>query len=128
MTTVLLVDDEPDALSAFGLLLQMSGYHVEPAANGDEALQRMAMVRPDIVVTDWMMPGRGGKELCAELRRSNGPYGNIPVIVTSGAMDALLDRSLYDRFLRKPLLFDELLQAIRELLAQQSASDMPGSA
>lgn len=115
---LLLVDDEPDTLSVFGMLLEFSGYEVTIAQDGAEALRRAAEKRPEVVVTDWMMPGMNGRRLCAELRREGSTFASVPIIVASAAMlPPEGEQTLYDRFLRKPVLIEELIRAIEECLA-----------
>jgi len=117
MTSVLLIDDEPDTLSVFAMLLEMSGYRVVQASDGGEALRLLARSSPDVIVTDWMMPGMNGRALCAELRREGSAFAQVPIIVASAAMQAPEGaQRLYDRFLRKPLIFDDLLREIEEVL------------
>src|SRR5665213_576406 len=54
--TVLLVDDERDALEALATALESFGYHVATAANGAEAIDKATLMRPEAVVTDLLMP------------------------------------------------------------------------
>jgi CheY-like chemotaxis protein len=120
---VLLIDDEPDTLSVFCMLLEMSGYRVVTALDGDEALQRIASTRPDVVVTDWMMPGMNGHALCAELRKEGSDWSSVPIIVASAAMQPPEGAErLYDRFVRKPLLIDDLLREIEGVLRERRIS------
>ena len=70
MTTVLLIDDEPDTLAVYAMLLELAGYRVLKALDGAQALQALAATVPDIIVTDWMMPGINGKALCEQLRQA----------------------------------------------------------
>lgn len=68
MTAILVVDDEFDSRRALEILLQLHGFEVTPAANGDEALQVLRNRDVDIIVTDWMMPVMSGKELIERVR------------------------------------------------------------
>ena len=63
--------------------LEERGYEVETASNGAEALQRMGAVRPDLIVTDMMMPRMTGAEFITVLK-SNPTTASIPVIVIAG--------------------------------------------
>jgi DNA-binding response OmpR family regulator len=58
--TILVVDDEPDLLHAVRLYLEMEGYQVLAATNGEEALDKLRTKLPDLVVLDVMMPGMTG--------------------------------------------------------------------
>lgn len=113
MTTVLLIDDEPDTVTIYALLLEMSGYRVMQAHDGSQALHSIGKSAPDVVVTDWMMPGMNGRELCEELRREGSPHATIPIVVASAAMEPPEGaQCLYDRFVRKPVVIDELIRVI----------------
>ena len=117
MKSILLVDDEPDTVSIYTMLLEMSGYKVTGVSEGAEALTAIVSVRPDVIVTDWMMPGIDGAKLCEELRSEASEFKNIPIIVISAAMEAPEGaQRLYDRFLRKPITVDELILSIKGLL------------
>src|SRR5690606_9580668 len=68
MQTVLVVDDELGILEALADLLREEGYRVLTAVHGREALERMAELRPDLVLTDWMMPVLDGPALVERIR------------------------------------------------------------
>ena len=79
MPTVLIVDDSPvDRQLAGGLLLQESGFHVEYAKHGAEALEKMKLSVPDVVLTDVIMASMGGLELVAQIRKR---FPTVPTIL-----------------------------------------------
>lgn len=82
--TVLIVDDEPEALQLFARMLRSSGrsYRVLRAASGAQALALMRERRPDAVVLDMVMPGMDGFEVL-EVKRQDPDLRPIPVIVVS---------------------------------------------
>ncbi len=86
--TVLIADDEPDALQLFGRMLASSGrrYRVLLARDGREALQILRECRPDVILLDLIMPNMDGFQLL-ERRRSDPALRGIPVIIVS-AQDA----------------------------------------
>jgi DNA-binding response OmpR family regulator len=90
--------------------------HVTTALDGWEAFAQANSRAPDTVVTDWHMPRVDGLAFCPMLRHAN-PDSRMPVILLSSEMPPT-DRStfLYDRYLRKPVALDELLQLIRRLV------------
>lgn len=66
---ILVVDDEPFALSILERLLKQEGYSVQLANNGQEALKGCSKFKPDLVLLDLMMPGMNGEDVCRELRK-----------------------------------------------------------
>lgn len=117
---VLVVDDDPDvALLVKTVLERRAGCLVDVAADGRSAIERVAAVRPDIVVTDIEMPGLNGLELLAELRRT---VPTVPVIVMTAhvsveyAVSAL--RAQADEFLTKPLDNARLVESVTRLVEE----------
>ena len=121
MKKVLLVDDEPDFLSVVRMRLSKSGYDVVCAHHGKDALDKIKLRKPDVVVTDVMMPVMDGVDLYQELK-SNEDTKNIPVIVMT-VKDKLEDsfRAVgIDEFVAKPFEMDELLKKLETFgIAQQ---------
>ncbi|QYG11701.1 response regulator [Microbacterium sp. PAMC22086] len=111
---VLVVDDDPDvALLVKTVLERRAGCIVDVAGDGLSAVERVAAMRPDVVVTDIEMPGLSGLELLAELRRT---VPSVPVVVMTAhvsveyAVSAL--RAQADEFLTKPLDNGKLVEAV----------------
>ncbi|MFS2055303.1 response regulator, partial [Variovorax sp. CT11-76] len=80
---VLIVDDVPDNLAVLHDALDESGYTVLIATNGEQALQRAAQARPDIVLLDAMMPGIDGFEVARRLK-ADGMTSHIPIVFMTG--------------------------------------------
>ncbi|MGJ3701519.1 response regulator transcription factor [Variovorax sp. AFSI2.2] len=80
---VLIVDDVPDNLAVLHDALDESGYTVLIATNGEQALQRAAQARPDIVLLDAMMPGIDGFEVARRLK-ANAATAHIPIVFMTG--------------------------------------------
>jgi len=83
---ILLVDDNRSGLQARRVVLEELGYETDAAGDVEEALQKAAQHHFDLVVTDFMMPGRNGDELIRELRQAGQ---EIPIVLISGFVDAL---------------------------------------
>lgn len=113
---ILCVDDESDMLTLLRLFLSAKGFEVIAATNGAAALDLIDEHRPDLIITDCVMPGMSGLELCRTLR-DRAATRDIPVILYSGRDLSDVDRNLFDRFLLKPAKLDALARAIRGLLA-----------
>lgn len=81
MATILIVDDEPDIREVIRFTLEESGFRVLEAAHADDA-RRLIAEQPDLVLLDWMLPGRSGLELAAQLKQ-NAKTRTIPIIMIS---------------------------------------------
>ena len=114
---ILVVDDDHAVREALRRSLTYNGYGVELAADGGEALQKIAAGRPDAVVLDVMMPRVDGLETCRRLRAAGD---EVPVLVLT-ARDSVADRVAgldagADDYLPKPFALEELLARLRALL------------
>ena len=116
MMRVLLVDDEPEMLEAWSFALEFAGYDVDLARNGEQALQTIGKRRPDLIITDLMMPGMSGEDLCRALRESP-QWADIPILLHSSVHVATMTASprLWDAVLRKPAQMAALLATIEKL-------------
>jgi CheY-like chemotaxis protein len=116
-TSVLLVDDEFSSAEVLGLVLAGEGYQVTVVPDARQALERLQDAAPELLVTDFMMPGMNGAQLADAVRERAG-FERIPVLLISGAPESALRpyaRS-YDAFLRKPFGLDEFLSVLQKLL------------
>lgn len=110
---VLIVEDEASILLALRMLLEMEGYRISEAGDGSEAIAVLARERPDLVITDYMMPGLNGGELVRRLR-SDALLRELPVILISAV--AVRDtgvQTLVDAYVGKPPDLDALLELVR---------------
>ena len=116
-TRVLVVDDEPAVREALRRALALEGYDVELAANGAEALKRVAAAEPDLVVLDVLMPEVDGIAACRRLRAEGNRVPVLMLTARAGIGDRVdgLDAGA-DDYLVKPFALEELLARIRALL------------
>ena len=123
MPRVLVVEDEARMRRSLADGLRAAGFEVETAATGDDGT-RLATSRPfDCIVLDWMLPGRDGLQVLADLRRS----GRVLPVLLLTARDAVEDRVLgldsgAEDYLVKPFAFAELLARLRVLLRRGRAN------
>jgi DNA-binding response OmpR family regulator len=82
MTRILAVDDDPMLQHLVRLNLELDGFEVETASDGDEALEMVESFAPDLVVLDIMMPRRDGWDVCTMLK-NDARYAGIPVVLLS---------------------------------------------
>ncbi|WP_137124610.1 phosphate regulon transcriptional regulator PhoB [Roseomonas sp. HF4] len=117
--TILVVEDEAALLTLLRYNLEKQGFRVEEAADGQEALLRVAEARPDLVLLDWMLPALSGIEVCRQLRRRPGTRDLPIIMVTARTEDQDAVRALdtgADDYIAKPFVMDALLARIRALL------------
>ncbi|MEA3085856.1 MAG: hypothetical protein QOC89_3553 [Paraburkholderia sp.] len=115
MASVLLVDDDAEALAAWAANCAGDGFEVKIASDGQSALAMFIESPVDVVVADWRMPVMSGSELCHRLRTLPG-LADVVFILVSGEPSPPAFVS-YDGFLRKPVDAQILLATIRRLLA-----------
>ena len=110
------VDDEPVVRGEVVAYLEREGFHVEEAATGNEALNRINDSRPDLVVLDVMLPELDGFSVLTELSRG----GDVPVILLTGCDDvetrAAGMKLGVSEFLCKPFAHHELIERINNQL------------
>jgi CheY-like chemotaxis protein len=116
-SSVLLVEDDEDLAELLQELFHQVGWDVRLERNGAEALRALEQSRPDVMVTDCMMPQMGGLELLQRIGEIPG-LANLPVVLMSGA-DAMLEgvRRPSQRTMRKPFDPEKLVDLVRQMLA-----------
>ncbi|MDW8468505.1 MAG: response regulator [Burkholderiales bacterium] len=119
---VLIVDDEPNIVTALEYLLARSGYDVAVAEDGEAALAAVERERPDLVLLDIMMPRLNGYEVCRRLReRPDGGAIKIVILSAKGRdVDVAKGLSLgADLYVTKPFSSTELVARIAALLGDR---------
>jgi CheY-like chemotaxis protein len=97
---ILVIEDDPYAREALALLLDYYGYEVSSASNGNDGLALVTDATPDLVVTDWRMPGLSGLALCLALRQRRH---TMPIIVVTSADEVFTSEQPVNARLRKPI-------------------------
>jgi len=112
---VLIVEDNSDVRRLYAIGLNQRGYEVKLAANGAEAVERIAIEQPDVILLDWVMPLMDGGEVLARLE--GGPA--VPIIVISGhpPPPSITQDPRILCWLTKPVTIDELVTHIQGPLA-----------
>jgi anti-anti-sigma factor len=127
---ILVVDDDDDACSELSLFLSQKGYRAATANSASDAMRQFITLKPDVVITDYMMPGETGLDLLKKIKSKDR---SVIVIFMSGVADlktaaAAMKNDAFD-FLRKPIDLDELEMVIQQAIGRTSRekSDISGS-
>ena len=121
---ILIVDDEALILLGWETSLKSAGYDVKTALNGKEALEITLEQKPDIVITDLIIPEMNGVELC---RRIKSISPETEVVLISGHTKEIynyqrdfISAGGRDAVLTKPLSIDEMIKAVETIMSEKS--------
>ncbi len=116
VATVLVVDDDPAVADATGMLLEVEGYHVQTARDGNEAFSKIqGGLRPDMIISDYRLPGMNGVEVVRHIRDLAG--NDVPSILVTGdtSLNEIVAAGLPScAVLHKPINSEHLISLIRE--------------
>jgi two-component system, cell cycle response regulator len=130
---ILIADDDPTSRLIARAAVQRLGHHCDVVRDGNEAWEFFQANRPDVILSDWMMPGLTGIELCQNIRADGGAgYTYVILLTSQGARGQILAgmSAGADEYLVKPLDPDELgarllaaarVTALHQQLASQHA-------
>jgi len=120
---ILVVDDEVTIQELIRFNLEQSGFEVEIASDGNEALEKFEANKPDLIVLDVMLPGKDGYDVCKAIRKTS----NTPIIMLT-AKETELERVLglelgADDYITKPFSPLELVARIKAVLRRSSGQE-----
>lgn len=118
MTRLLIVDDEPFTIDMLQTFLEINGYEIFSALNGEDGLILVKVEQPDIMILDLMLPDIEGYEVCQRLRGYPDTAG-LPILILSARAEASSrERAIKagaDGYLTKPVQFGDLLSELERL-------------
>jgi DNA-binding response OmpR family regulator len=121
MKRILVIEDEPQMLLGLRDNLELEGYDVQTAADGDEGLHKASSTAPDLVILDIMLPKRNGFDVCRELRARNVSTPIVMLTARSAETDKVLGLELgADDYVTKPFSITELLARVRAVLRRSN--------
>lgn len=124
MTRILYVEDEADLRTTVVEVLEEEGFETASACNGAEGLAAADVFRPDIVITDWLMPVMTGIDMIRCLRAEGSRFAKTPVIMVSAhASQGEIDQALSMGaccYMTKPFDFDALLDRIEAFMSRKA--------
>lgn len=130
MPKVLVADDSMAVRKVAERLLVQAGLEVALASSGEEALAWLAKEKPDVIISDVIMPGRSGYDVCAFVR-SQANLADTPVLLISGIVNEEVTRQVEqcraNGVLKKPFQGSSLQDKVKELLALRQAAAAPSA-
>ena len=118
---ILVVDDEPDLVETVRFPLEMEGYQVLVAYNGEDGLNQARKDGPDLIILDLMLPKLDGYKVC-RLLKFDERYKHIPVLMLTAKTqekDRLLGKETgADEYMTKPFDIDKLLEKVKFYLSK----------
>ena len=122
MATILVVDDDEPILKLMQDILEPEGHSVLTAPNGRDALSVVKHDRPDLIISDIMMPLLSGPDMCLWIKLDPN-YSSIPVVLMSAVSNKPdPDSCDYNAFLAKPFELHELLSVVDQMLPRSFGS------
>lgn len=116
---VLLVDDEEGTIKTVGKRLELAGFEVLVAMDGEDALAKVREAHPDVIVLDLLLPKLSGLKVCATLKQDPA-HQRIPIIILTGKEDVVDERACRecgaDAYLTKSAGTSALVEHITSLL------------
>lgn len=108
---ILIVEDDSDVRRLYAIGLNQHGFEVKLAANGADAMERIARERPDVILLDWLLPLMDGNEVLTKLSGDSGS-ASIPIIVISGQPAPATLPPRIHCWLTKPVTMEDLIERI----------------
>jgi DNA-binding response OmpR family regulator len=125
--TLLVVDDERELGDAVTQIFARRGYRVIGASDGNEALERVAHERPDLILLDLHLPKLDGWQVCRRLKQDPAT-ADIPIIMMTAANPTMAEAQEglelgADEYVAKPFLREVLIHNVERLLGREGDSD-----
>jgi DNA-binding response OmpR family regulator len=127
---ILVADDDATSLLLLRMELQSLGHDCDTATDGTEAWSAFQTGHPDVVISDWMMPGQSGPELCENIRAHTHGTNVYLILLTSHGADSQIREGISagaDDYLLKPLDPEELGVRLAAAAGRLATPDVLGS-
>jgi len=120
MAKIMVVDDEPDIVYLVSKMLKKEGFEVAGATSGEDALEKIDSIDPDLILLDVMMPGISGWETSKQIKQ-NPKYSSVPIaMLTVKSSEEDMERSFQfascDAHIPKPIIRKKMMSTVQWLL------------
>ena len=127
--TVFFIDDSATMREVIKIAFRRENIEVVACHDGDAAITQMQQQHPDVVISDVIMPGKDGYEVCQQIKQTPG-FGNTPVVLMSGVVNRNVAEKAFavkaDELIRKPFQPQDLIARVKQLL--QNKKNVPAAA
>lgn len=113
--TIMIVDDQPDIRTTVKTLLEKNGYRVVTAVNGNDCLEKLKKMIPDLILLDIMMPGMPAKTVVEKIKKPKIIFFSV-VRTSEAEKENLLKNPIVVDFIQKPFKINEFLGIIKKNL------------
>jgi two-component system alkaline phosphatase synthesis response regulator PhoP len=123
---ILIADDEPDILEIISYNLKIEGYEVVTAKDGEDALQKAKLTKPDLIILDIMMPNKNGMEVCKILRSQPAFHETLIIFLTALNDELSHVRGLEygaDDYISKPVSPKVLVTKVNSLFRRMTKTE-----
>ncbi|MCX6817398.1 MAG: response regulator [Candidatus Aenigmarchaeota archaeon] len=117
---ILVVDDEESLRELVSAVLEHEGYDVATASDGEDCLNKLKTMSPDLILLDMMMPGMSGREVCDKIRKDPKTRGLKIAFLTvakfsEAGKDILKEMKVLD-YINKPFDNDDLVKRVKKMI------------
>src|SRR5271168_5057605 len=130
LPTVYFIDDSATMREVIKIAFRRENIHVITCSDAASALAQFEQNKPDVVITDVIMPDQDGYSVCSQIKQ-HPEYGAVPVVLMSGVVNkSVADKAVAvkaDELIRKPFQPQELIGRVKSLLEPKRATDAPGA-
>ncbi|WPU66499.1 response regulator [Peredibacter starrii] len=120
MAKILVIEDEYDISSTLEMLLSDEGYEVVIAQNGQEALDRLSEIKPDLIISDIMMPFKNGYDTLEQIRTLPEYHLTPYILMSAGGAPDPARKPEWNYFFKKPFNIYNMLEVVAKLLKDSS--------
>lgn len=115
--TIMVVDDEADIRETVKVILEAKGYKVVIAENGDDCLEQLKKVKPDLILMDIMMPGTPVRDIIPKIMDSKVAYLSVVRVGEAEKEELMNSKNVVD-FIQKPFDIADLVERVKKIVGE----------